>query len=206
VSYAIYHFAQFLPGLLKAFMRFYGWMKIPTLAAAVTMIAVTVPLDVTFGQTTPKQEAAKIPSDLLALLQNNLKEDELEETKSCLEREGLSWGEILRATRFDLDRPRRGWLLEGLGPCLVGNANDLKLLYIRADDGWRKILDEFGQSLVLCAQAVPPCPVPSRSTHRSTTHTAGLIWPSGNTARQVKAINACIGLMGTYTRRLPAIT
>lgn len=130
MSYAIYHFAQSLPGLLKASMRFYGWMKIPTLAAAVTMIAITVPLDVTFGQTTPKQEAAKIPSDLLALLQKNLKEDELEETKSCLEREGVSWSEILRATRFDLDRPRRWWLLEGLGPCLAGNANDLKLLYI----------------------------------------------------------------------------
>jgi hypothetical protein len=93
---------------------------------------------------------------------------------SLLEREGLSWNDILRARRFDLDRPRRGWLLEGLGPCLAGNANDLKLLYIRVDDGWRKILDEFGQSLIACAQAVPPCPVPSRSSRRSSS-THG--WP-----------------------------
>ena len=148
-------------------------MRTLVLTAVFTMIA-AVPFGPMFGQTEPNQRAAEIPSDLLATLQNDLKEDELDEAKSCLEREGLSWSEIVRVTRFDLNRPRQAWLVEGLGPCLAGNANGLKLLYIRADNGWRKILDDSGQSLEVCAQAVPPCPVSSGSERRSTS-THG--WP-----------------------------
>jgi hypothetical protein len=135
--------------------------------SVLTMIAALVPFDAMFGQTEPNQKVAEIPSGLLATLQHDLQKDELEEAKSCLEREGLSWNEIVRVTRFDLNRPQQAWLVEGLGPCLAGNANGLKLLYIRADNGWREILDDSGQSLDVCGQAVPPCRIPSGSERRS---------------------------------------
>jgi hypothetical protein len=60
------------------------------LTVLVTMLVATVPFDLTFGQTKANQKAAEIPSDLLVLLQNNLKADELEETKSCLVSESES--------------------------------------------------------------------------------------------------------------------
>jgi len=87
--------------------------------------------------------------------------------KSCLERWGLSLKEIVRATRFDLNRAEYAWLVKGLGPCLAGNANGEMLLYIRAGKGWRKILDDVGQSLEVCAQAHLPCHVPRGSERRS---------------------------------------
>jgi hypothetical protein len=142
-------------------------MRTLILTVVVTMVAATVPSGVMFGQTEPHQKAAEIPSDLLATLQHDLTEDELEYAKSCLERESLSWNQIVRVMRFDLNRSRQAWLVEGLGPCLAGNANGIKLLYIRADHGWRKILDDSGQSLGVCAQAVPQCAVPGGSARRS---------------------------------------
>ena len=128
--------------------------------AVLTMIAALVPFDAMFGQTEPNQKVAEIPSGLLATLQHDLQKDELEEAKSCLEREGLSWNDTARVTRLDFGRSREAWLVEGLGPCLAGNANGLMHLYIRVGDGWREILDDVAQSLEVCAEAVPPCRAP----------------------------------------------
>jgi hypothetical protein len=47
------------------------------------------------------------------------------------------------------------------------------LVYIRAGEGWRKLLQASGQSPAVCAEAHPPCPVPSRS-ERGSTNTHGL--------------------------------
>jgi hypothetical protein len=58
--------------------------------AVLTMIAALVPFDAMFGQTEPNQKVAEISVRPSATLQHNLQKDELEEAKSCLEREGLS--------------------------------------------------------------------------------------------------------------------
>jgi hypothetical protein len=60
------------------------------LTVMVAIFAAAVPCCVSFGQPEPNQRFADIPADLLAILQKDLKDD-LEETKSCLERDGLSW-------------------------------------------------------------------------------------------------------------------
>jgi hypothetical protein len=111
-------------------------MKISTLAVVVAVITVTWPFGATLGQTQRHQQAADIPPGLLAALQNDLKND-LEETKSCLDREGLSWDQGVRVTRFNLNRSRQAWFVEGLGPCLAGNANGPKFLYLRDGQDWR---------------------------------------------------------------------
>jgi hypothetical protein len=91
-------------------------MKISTLAVVVAVITVTWPFGATLGQTQRHQQAADFPTGLLAALQNDLKND-LEETKSCLDREGLSWNQGVRVTRFNLNRPQQAWFVEGPGPC-----------------------------------------------------------------------------------------
>ena len=80
--------------------------------------------------------------------------------------------------------------MEGLGPCLAGNANGLKLLYIRADKGWRKNLDiaanhwtSARRQFRRAASQVGPNVDPLLA------RTAGLIWRSGGTAQEVRAIN-----------------
>ena len=110
-----------------------GRIKTLMLAVVVGMLAATVPYGVTLAQTERNQKAGQIPHDLLAALQNDLKDD-LEETKSCLEQNGLSWNESLDVERFDLNRTRHGWLVQGLGRCLAGNANGPIFLYIRDGD------------------------------------------------------------------------
>jgi hypothetical protein len=61
-----------------------GSMKTLLLMVFITTLAGSV----TLAATERKQKKADIPSDLLATLQSDLKED-LAETKSCLEQEGL---------------------------------------------------------------------------------------------------------------------
>jgi hypothetical protein len=102
-------------------------------------------------------KTADIPSDLLATLKSDLKED-LAETKSCLEREGLTWNEGLDAEPLDLDRTRHALLVQGIGRCLAGNANSPVFLYISAGNGWRRLFYNIGQSLQICTKAYPPCP------------------------------------------------
>jgi hypothetical protein len=128
---------------------------------------------VTLAGTEGKQKTADIPSDLLGTLQSDLKED-LAETKSCLEREGLSWNESLDAEPLDLDRTHHAWLVHGIGRCLAGNANSPIFLYIRAGNGWRKLLYNIGQSFQICAQAYPPCPA-VKGPKRKSASTHG--WP-----------------------------
>ena len=140
-----------------------------SLAVVITMLAATAVL----AQTERKQKPADIPPGLLAALQNDLKDD-LEETNSCLERKGLSWNEGLRAERLDFDRTHHVWLVQGLGPCLAGNANSPIFLYVRDGDSWRKILYEIGQSLETCEQGYLPCPARKGSKARSTSKRG---WP-----------------------------
>ena len=144
-----------------------GRIKTLMLAVVVGMLAATVPCGVTLAQTEPNQKAGEIPHDLLAALQNDLKDD-LEETKSCLEQNGLSWNESLDVERFDFNQTRHGWLVQGLGRCLAGNDNSPTFLYIRDGDSWRKLLYEIGQSLEICAPHTGrPCPVPRESKRKS---------------------------------------
>jgi len=124
-----------------------------SLAVVITMLAATAVL----AQTERNQKPADIPPGLLAALQNDLKDD-LEETNSCLERKGLSWNEGLRAERLDFDRTHHVWLVQGLGPCLAGNANSPISLYVRDGDSWRKVLYEIGQSLETCGAGVSAVP------------------------------------------------
>src|SRR6516162_4387742 len=42
------------------------------------------------------------------------------------------------------------------------------MLYVRAGEGWRRILDASGTWLQVCAGADPPCPVRIRPQRRST--------------------------------------
>jgi hypothetical protein len=144
-----------------------GRIRTLMLAVVVGMLTVTVPSGVTFAQTKPNQIVGDISSNLLAMIKIDLGDD-LEETKSCLEREGLSWNESLDVERFDLNRTRHGWLVQGLGKCLAGNANGPTFLYIRDGDIWRKLLYEIGQSLEICAPHTGrPCPLPKGFERKS---------------------------------------
>jgi hypothetical protein len=111
---------------------------------------------VTLAATERKQRTANIPFDLLATLQSDLKED-LAETKSCLEQEGLSWNESLDAEPLNLERTHPALLVQGIGRCLGGNANSPIFLYIRAGNSWRKLLYNIGQSLQICISAMSRC-------------------------------------------------
>ena len=130
-----------------------GSMKTLLLVVFITTLAGSV----TLAATERKQKKADIPSDLLATLQSDLKED-LAETKSCLEQEGLSWNESLDAEPLDLDRTHHALFVHGIRRCLAGNANSPIFLHIRAGNGWRRLLYNIGQSLQVCTKAYPPCP------------------------------------------------
>ena len=116
-----------------------GSMNTLLLVVFITTLAGSV----TLAATERKQKKADIPSDLLATLKSDLKED-LAETKSCLEREGLTWNEGLDAEPLDLDRMRHALLVQGIGRCLEGNANSPVFLYIRAGNGWRRLFYNIG--------------------------------------------------------------
>jgi hypothetical protein len=147
---------------------------ITTLAGSVTLAA------------TERTQKADIPSDLLTTLQSDLKED-LAETKSCLEREGLTWNESLNAEPLDLDRTRHALLVQGIGRCLAGNANSPIFLYIRGGNGWRRLLYNIGQSLQICTQAYPPCPAvkgPKRKSAIKRGWPDLAIWRHGSAGRR----------------------
>jgi hypothetical protein len=142
-------------------------IKTLILTVMVTMIAAMM-FGAVLGQMKSDQQAAEIPTGLLTALQNDLK-DELKDADEC-----LPLKDHLSVSRFDLIRHQEVWLVEGRSGCLAGANNGTILLYTRADNGWRKILDDVGQYLTVCAQADPPCLVPSRSKRRSSS-THG--WP-----------------------------
>jgi hypothetical protein len=149
-------------------------VKISILTIVITMIAAAVPFGVTFGQTEPDQTSDEVPSDLLATLQKDLKEDK--GYRECLEKPDsppLEGQVVVR--RLDLNQPRKpALLLRGVMPCLGGNDNGELFLYIGAGKAWRRILHTWGQSLIVCGQAVTPCPVPRGSERRSTSRHG---WP-----------------------------
>jgi hypothetical protein len=146
-----------------------GSMKTLLIVVFITTLAGSV----TLAATERKQRIADIPFDLLATLQSDLKED-LAETKSCLEQEGLSWNESLDAEPLYLDRTHHALLVQGIGRCLAGNANSSIFLYIRAGNSWRKLLYNIGQSLQICAKAYPPFPAVNEPKRKSAS-TRG--WP-----------------------------
>jgi hypothetical protein len=133
----------------------------------VTIVATAVQSGVTFGQTAPDQKAAEIPSDLLATLRKDVKEDK--DDKACLEEPDSPplEGQIVTSW-LDLKRLQQAALVvRGVMPCLGGNDNGELFLYIRAGNGWRQILHTWGQGVEVCAQAISPCPVPIGSGRRS---------------------------------------
>jgi len=79
-----------------------------------------------------------LPTDLLPTLQNDPTHQE--EFEGCPE----SSRDDVDATPFALFRPQQAWLLTGNYPCLGGNDNWDLILYIRAGNRWRKILDDIG--------------------------------------------------------------
>jgi len=158
---------QPLPGSVNFRGVIVRCMKILVLAAVVTMITATVPLEVAFGQTKPAQKAHEVPPDLLATLQKDLRADK--GYQKCLETEPDSppLEEQVVVDRLDLNRPQQpALLLRGGMPCLGGNDNGELFLYIRAGIDWRTILHSWGQGVMVCPDAVLPCPVPSRFSRR----------------------------------------
>jgi hypothetical protein len=118
---------------------------------------------------------AEIPSSLLDTLQNDLTQfrkrarnysmdDAYLDSRSCLER---PLKEKIRAGWLNLDRRQRALLVEGGWPCLAGTNNGALLLYVPIGTGWRKIFAGLGQTLAVCAQVDPPCPVASGRERRS---------------------------------------
>jgi hypothetical protein len=135
------------------------------LTAAVAVIAAAAPLGAVCAGTYAPPTAAEIPSNLLATLQKDLTRARKLEDPSCSVR---SLKDNVSAWRFDLGRPEEVLLVEGIWPCLIGYDNAEQFLYIRTGSGWRQILEGLGQSLVVCENAVPPCPVERGPKKRST--------------------------------------
>ena len=119
----------------------------------------------------PAQNLAGVPPSLLAALQKDFSQAGKLEDRSCA---AQPLTERLYARRFDLDRSQEGWLMEGLPPCLSGGDNGEKFLYISVGASWRKIPEGLGQTLAVCAQAVPPCPI-KKGSQTSPAGTQG--WP-----------------------------
>jgi hypothetical protein len=129
------------------------------LIAAAALIAAAVPGSAAVpAQAKPDHETAEIPSDLLATLWHDLKDDKY--FRDCMETEQP----VVRP--FGLNQPRRPAFV--LSPCPGGNAGNELFLYIRSNTGWRQVLRTWGQSLLICAQADPPCPLPTGSERSST--------------------------------------
>jgi hypothetical protein len=142
----------------------------------------------------PKGTAADVPPDLLPTLQNDL-QDHVKSPTDCWQ----DLKENVHASWFGGDGPEHALLVELAPPppqpediacraTLAGIRNGELLVYIRAAQGWRKLLQTSGQSPAVCAAAHPPCPVPRRSKHGST-NTRGLsdlsLWRHAFTKRIV---------------------
>lgn len=125
------------------------------------------------------QNAADIPSDLLAALRDDLAGDD-----ECLEH----LKENMRTTLFDLNQSQPAWLVEGLN-CLAGANNGPKLCTFDPTMAGVRFL----MKRVKIWKEVP------------LTRAAGLIWSSIRTSQQLKTSKSYISLMGTSTKRLAAM-
>ena len=116
---------------------------------------------------TPKSaqhdRASGAPASLLATLQKDLQAELEGQEDECLPLE-----DHVDISRFDLGPAKDAWYIEGHYPCFGGNDIWDQLLYVRAGEGWRRILDASGNWLQVCARADPPCPVPIQPQRRST--------------------------------------
>lgn len=114
-------------------------------------------------------QASVAPASLLATLQMDLKAELEGQEDECLPLENH-----VDISRFDIGPAREMWHVAGRYPCLGGNDISDQLLYVRAGQGWRRILNTSGSSLQVCSGAGRPCPLPIRPHHR---FTAAHGWP-----------------------------
>jgi hypothetical protein len=116
---------------------------------------------------TPKSaqhdQASGVPASLLATLQKDLQAELKGQEDEC-----LPLKDHVDISRFDLGPTRETWHVEGHHPCFGGNDIWDQMLYVRAGEGWRRILDASGTWLQVCVGADPPCPVRIRPQRRST--------------------------------------
>lgn len=86
-----------------------------------------------------QHKAADLPSDLIAAIQNE------PIVKRCADFGGATFGKMATTTWLELKRNQApALLLEGLPPCLAGNDNGAKLIFVRSNDVWRKVLECIG--------------------------------------------------------------
>ena len=84
---------------------------------------------------------AEPPASLLAIIRNE------PAVQACARPGGGQLANMYRGAWLDLNAKQRTFLLEGLPPCLAGNDNGTRLLYIQSGAGWRKILDAIGDTV-----------------------------------------------------------
>jgi hypothetical protein len=82
---------------------------------------------------------AEPPANLLAIIRNE------PAVQRCVSLGGSYSERMYEGEWLDLTANHRTFLLEGLPPCLAGNDNGTKLLYVQTGTGWRKILDVLGK-------------------------------------------------------------
>jgi len=116
---------------------------------------------------TPKSaqhdQASGAPASLFTTLQKDLQAELEGQENEC-----LPLRDHVDISRFDLGPTRETWHVEGHYPCFGGNDIWDQMLYFRAGEGWRRILDASGTWLQVCVGADPPCPVRIRPQRRST--------------------------------------
>jgi len=118
-----------------------------------------------------------IPPDLIATLQSDLTQDKDYDKlyKSCFEEPGTPpLEEHVIAWRLDFNRPQQIALALRGRNCLGGNDNGELYLYIRAGNGWRKLLHTWGQSLYVCTREVLRCRLRGEFERKSTSRYG---WP-----------------------------
>ena len=112
--------------------------------AAVAIIIATALATASNDYAQRQRETADLPPDLVAAIQNE------PIFKSCADYRGAPFRKTFTTTWLELKRNQApALLLEGLPPCLAGNDNGAKLIFVRSAGVWRKVLDCIGDSVEL---------------------------------------------------------
>ncbi len=85
--------------------------------------------------------AAVLPASLLVEIRRDLRNWD---ARDCLSQSDEA---LLQSLRVSPLGPRDAWIVEGLGPCFSGANNGAKLIYVKAQGKWRKVLDANGNRL-----------------------------------------------------------
>jgi hypothetical protein len=89
-----------------------------------------------------QRKTADLPSGLIAAIQNE------PIVKRCGGFGGAALGKTATTTWLELKRNQApASLFEGLPPCLAGNDNGTKLIFVRSNDVWRKVLECIGDAV-----------------------------------------------------------